>query len=329
MTISAVSGTSAGALNAVALASGLADGGRVGAQQRLARVWTEVGRIGTWISSPLEAVLADTPLQPWVQMSQAWARMWTGPVGGAWQQAVRMWGAAWSAGFSPYDINPWGVHPLRRIIQREIDFDAMRRGEVEVYVSATAVRSGRLRVFDGSRIDVDVVLASACLPTLFQAVTIDGEEYWDGGYAGNPSLLPLVDHAEARDLLVVQINPVGRDEAPTTAPDILDRMNEITFNASLVKELRILGLLQIVAPEADRACEQHPFLARVRDLRAHRIDGGDELARFSASSKTEAPAALIRSLHDLGWQQADAWLVEHRADLGRRQTLDLASLAIA
>jgi len=242
---------------------------------------------------------------------------------------MRSWGAAVTSAVSPYESNPWDVHPLRRILEREIDFDAVRAcRDLDVYVSATAVRSGRLRVFDTSELSVDAVLASACLPTLFQAVAIDGEEYWDGGYAGNPSLLPLVDHSGARDLLIVQINPISRAESPRAAGDILDRMNEVTFNSSLLKELRMLGLLQIVAPDAADACAIHPFLARIRDLRAHRIDAGDDLAALGSSTKTDASTSLILTLHDIGWRRTDEWLAAHRDDLGHRQTLDLASYAV-
>lgn len=242
---------------------------------------------------------------------------------------MRSWGAAVTSAVSPYESNPWDVHPLRRILEREIDFDAVRAcRDLDVYVSATAVRSGRLRVFDTSELSVDAVLASACLPTLFQAVAIDGEEYWDGGYAGNPSLLPLVDHSGARDLLIVQINPISRAESPRAAGDILDRMNEVTFNSSLLRELRMLGLLQIVAPDAADACAIHPFLARIRDLRAHRIDAGDDLAALGSSTKTDASTSLILTLHDIGWRRTDEWLAAHRDDLGHRQTLDLASYAV-
>lgn len=348
-----ISGTSAGAVNAVAVAAGLTEGGRTGAQASLRRVWEAVGRLGSWIAEPQQALVAGTPLEPWARAAQRWQEAWLDALGplGQWQsQASRMWAAAWSQAFSPYDSNPWGLHPLRRILAENIDFDAVRScSKARLFIATTAVRTGRLRLFGCEDMNVDVVLASACLPTLFQGVRIDGQTYWDGGYAGNPALLPLVAHTAADDLLVVQINPIEQDSDPRTAQEILDRMNEITFNATLLKDLRAIALMQRVAElkEGARAAAAAAdtgaaatssekeavsghgaadhLLERVRAMRLHRIDGGDDLAGLGASTKTDATMPLLLRLHDVGWQRADAWLAEHHAALGQRSTLDVDS----
>lgn len=339
-----ISGTSAGAVNAVAVAAGLTEGGRRGAQESLRHVWEAVGRLGSWVNEPVQAALAGTPIEPWARAAKEWQQAWldaAGPLGRWPSQAARMWAAAWSQTFSPYDSNPWGLHPLRCILEENIDFDAVRRcSTVRLFIAATAVRNGRLRLFGCPDMSVDVVLASACLPTLFQGVQIEGQTYWDGGYAGNPALLPLVAHTDADDVLVVQINPIERTEDPHTAQEILDRMNEITFNATLLKDLRALALLQRVAeldtqvaeslagetlrPLDPPAASPDRLLDRADTLRLHRIDGGEELAALGAASKTDATLPLVRRLHDLGWEQADAWLADHGADLGRRSTVDVA-----
>lgn len=323
-----VSGTSAGAVNAVALASGLVEGGRPGAQAALRRVWEAVGRLGSWVAEPHLALVAGTPLEPWARAADQWRAHWAdtlGPVGQAAEGLARAWAAAWSQLSSPYQTNPLGLHPLEPVLATAIDFEAVRRCEsVRLFVAATQVRSGQLRLFGCAEITPEVVLASACLPTLFQAVTIDGEDYWDGGYAGNPALLPLLAQTAADDLLIVQINPIRREEPPRTAVEILDRMNEITFNATLLKDLRALALLSRVAADVPAGSGGPPLLDRVRALRAHRLDGADALASLGAGAKTTATTSLLEELHALGHARADAWLTRHGADLGVRPTLELS-----
>ena len=183
-------------------------------------------------------------------------------------------------------------------------------------------------MFEQCDLSADVVLASACLPLLFQAVEIDGEAYWDGGYAGNPSLMPLITDSPADDLLLVQINPMQRSQVPTSAEGILDRINEVTFNASLLKELRTIALLQqLVAqrqrPEPDTG---HDLFDRIQALRVHLLDGGASLAAFSAASKTNTQLSFLTELHELGRDAANRWLAEHGAALGHRSSFDPAGL---
>jgi NTE family protein len=186
-----------------------------------------------------------------------------------------------------------------------------------VFVTATHVRTGRPHVFKKPHITVDAIMASACLPFMFQAVEINGEAYWDGGYMGNPVLYPLVDETAARDLVVVQINPLIREGVPRTARDILNRVNEISFNASLLKDIRSILLLKELGGDPDHQDE------RLRDLMIHRIHAEHELVELGVSSKMNAEWAFLEHLHDIGWRAADEWIVAHWDDLGMRSTYPL------
>jgi NTE family protein len=227
---------------------------------------------------------------------------------------------------SPHQFNPLNLNPLRDILAAEVDFDRVRASDqVRLFVSATNVRTGRLKEFRQPELSVEAVMASACLPLVFRAVEIDGEAYWDGGYVGNPSLLPLIAQSPAHDLVLVQINPSRREALPTTAADILDRLNEITFNASLVKELRSVALIQQLLrqegepPPGRRA----PLFAQIAALRMHRIEAHAELAGFGAGSKLNTGWAFLTRLHRIGYRTAQAWLEANFTHLGRRSTLAL------
>ncbi len=333
--LAGVSGTSAGAMNAVALAAGLMEGGRDGARAALRRLWERVGTMGSWPdgaptdSNPLTPASMNPgwPLAPWLAPARAWAALWASP-GQAWAQGTqRWWAEAVGRHFSPYELNPLNLNPLRDMLTQTIDFERVRScNKLQLFVSATHVKTGRLRIFRQHELSADVVLASACLPLLFQAVEIDGEAYWDGGFAGNPSLLPLITESPADDLLLVQINPRLRETVPTTARDILDRMNEVTFNTSLLKELRSIALLkQLIEAEGRPGHHyQEPTFQRIEALRVHRIDGGSPLAELGASSKTDTSWHFLSRLHGLGREAAERWLHAHHQDLGRRATFDLA-----
>lgn len=297
--IDAVSGTSAGAMNAVVLADGLMAGGRRAAREHLRRFWSRISN--TTADQALNALFGD-----WMGAPLAWYVDWV------------------TRAFSPHQFNPLDINPLRDVLASEVDFTRVRAcDKLRVFVSATQVRTGRLREFRGPELTVDSVMASACLPTLFRAVEIDGESYWDGGYVANPSLLPLIAESPAHDLLLVQLNPSRRDEVPTTAQQILDRLNEITFNSSLVNELRSITLLkQLLKDEGVPAAgSRHPFFAQVDALRLHRIDGAEELAGLGAASRLNAAWPFVSRLHRVGRDAADAWLERNFAHLGRRSTL--------
>jgi NTE family protein len=302
--ITAISGTSAGAMNAVVLAHGLAKGGRHEAKQALLRFWTRVSQASAW-SQGLAGLFWDwaVPGSP-----LAWTMEWM----------TRTW--------SPYQLNPLDLNPLRDILAQEVDFEFLRAHcGPRVFVSATHVQSGRLREFRHEELTVDAVMASACLPLLFKAVEIEGEAYWDGGYVANPSLLPLITESPCSDLVLVQINPACRPEVPTTARDILDRLNEITFNSSLLKELRSIALLQqlLAAEGLPAGVGPGSLFQQVARLRLHRIDATEDMADLGAASKLNAAWPMIQRLHAIGRDTADAWLQQHGAHIGRKSTLDL------
>jgi len=300
--IDAVSGTSAGAMNAVVLADGLMAGGRRAARERLRHFWSRVSGAAT-ASQGFTALFGDWPGSP-----LAWYVDWI----------TRSW--------SPYQFNPLDINPLRDIVAAEVDFERVRRCDrLRVFVSATNVRTGELRQFRGPELSADAVMASACLPTLFRAVEIDGEAYWDGGYVANPSLLPLVAESPAHDLVLVQINPSRRAQVPTTSQEILDRLNEITFNSSLVKELRTIALLkQLLKDEGLPPAQGRTSLfAQIDALRLHRIDADAELAEYGAASKLNAAWPFVSRLHRVGREAADRWLDRNFTHIGRRATLTL------
>jgi NTE family protein len=217
---------------------------------------------------------------------------------------------------SPYDTNPLGSNPLRQILADSVDFARLARAPIKIFVTATNVRTGRGRVFRNADITPDVLLASACLPTLFQAVEIDGEAYWDGGYSGNPTMAPLIRECSSSDTILVQINPIERPGTPKTAREIHNRLNEVAFNAVLIKELRAMALLrQVVDPGSGEGA----ILAK---MRIHRI-ASDVMVDLGYSSKLLAEWEFFLMLRDEGRKAAEAFLDAHGADLGRRSTLDL------
>lgn len=295
-----ISGTSAGAMNAVAVAHGFAQAaaqntdpvqarqaGAELARQTLTRLWEGVGALG----GPGWAGQAVLP-------ALAWMTPW----------------------LSPAQANPFDINPLRRLLEREIDFErlaAAPAGVPRVFVCATNVRTGRGEIFSGARLSADAVMASACLPMVFQAVEIDGQSYWDGGYSGNPALYPLIYEADCHDILLVQINPIAHDEVPDTVPEIMDRMNEINFNACLLAELRAIEFVRRLLHEG----KLDP--AHYKDIRMHRIDGGAALAEFGAASKGRADLSFVRLMFQRGRDAGAAWLAAHRQDLGVRATLHL------
>jgi NTE family protein len=218
--------------------------------------------------------------------------------------------------FSPYDLNPGGSNPLSEILAESVDFERLARAPIKVFVTATDVRTGRGRVFPNSQITPDVLLASACLPTLFQAVEIDGAAYWDGGYSGNPTITPLVRECAAKDIILVQINPVERPGTPQTAREILNRLNEVSFNSVLLKELRMIALLRQVANPGH--CEG----ALWAGMRIHRITSA-AMVELGYSSKLNAEWDFLSMLRDEGRRTVEAFLAGHGEDLGRRSSLDL------
>jgi NTE family protein len=296
--IAAISGTSAGAMNAALVADGWRRGGAEGARAALDAYWRRVSRAAAF--SPLQRSPLDRLMGRWT--------LDTSPAYVAMDLMARV--------VSPYDLNPFGFNPLRSILAESIDFGELARAPIKLFITATNVRTGRGRIFRNAEITPDVLLASACLPTMFQAIEIDGEPYWDGGYAGNPTLTPLVRESDAHDTILVQINPRERPEPPRTANEILNRLNEISFNSPLMKELRMIALLRQVADPG------HGEGARWAGMRTHRILT-DKLAEFGASSKLNAEWEFVSLLKEEGRKSADTFLSDYGDDLGQRSTADI------
>lgn len=299
--IDGISGTSAGAMNAAVLVSGHAEGGAEGARTNLEKYWRRVAQAA--LLSPFQRTPLDVMLGRWT--------LDTSPFFIAMDLMSRM--------FSPYDLNPAGSNPLRDILTETIDFDRLTHAPIKIFVTATNVHTGRGRVFRNADIMPDVLLASACLPTMFQAVEIDGESYWDGGYSGNPTITPLVRECTSQDTILVQINPIARTEIPRSARDILNRLNEVSFNSVLLKELRMIAMLRQVANPGN--CEGASWAG----MRIHRI-ASDVMKTLGYSSKLNAEWPFLCMLRDEGRRAAESFLDKDRSSLGHNSSFDLDAL---
>jgi NTE family protein len=299
--IDGISGSSAGAMNAAALVQGYFEGGAEGSRAALETFWRRVSAAARF--SPLQRNPIDRLLGRWtLDGSPAFIAM-----------------DMMSRVISPYDLNPKGVNPLRDILAELIDFGEVAKSPIKLFVTATSVSTGRARVFRNADLTVDALLASACLPTLFQAIEIDGDFYWDGGYSGNPTLTPLVRECASSDTILVQINPIERKGAPRLASDILNRLNEVSFNAVLLKELRMIALLRQVADPG------HAEGARWAHMRIHRV-ATEMMAELNASSKLVGEWDFLCMLRDEGRRSAQRFLERHADDLGVRSSYDLDTL---
>ena len=303
--IAGVSGTSAGALNGAALKAGLVENGRQGARENLKWLWDQVSGIGDmrlahWMSAlfPAPGLVSQT-----IENSLPYSL-----------------GDAWSRVVSPYAYGPFYQNPLQRIAS-EFHYASVcaDRGPA-FFVSATNVRTGKIRVFSGDEIDTDVILASACLPTIFQAVTIEGEDYWDGGYTGNPALFPLFEPDLPSDIVIVNINPLERNETPREARDILNRINEISFNSSLLRELRAIHFVQRLIAEG-RVPE-----GAMKDVRIHMVADDALMTELSVASKLVPTPATLSALFEAGQAAAERFLSEHRVSLGKASSVDLPAM---
>ena len=302
--ISAVSGTSAGAMNAVVLADGYRRGGATGARERLALFWKAVSEAASM--SPIRRSLLD---KMWGRYSLDYSPSYL-----FFENLSRV--------FSPYELNPLGINPLKDLLVRLVDFDNVNQCEaLRVYVTATNVRTGQPKIFGQGAVTAEAVMASACLPQMFPAVEIEGEAYWDGGFVGNPALYPLIGDPHTPDIVVVQINPILRQEVPKRARDIINRVNEISFNSSLIKELRMLALFQRVMAENEIGRYSPNFL--------HLIHVDTEVQHLSASSKLNAEWTYLTKLFEIGRRWADTWLDENFDRIGVETTLDLEEIGIS
>jgi len=301
--ISAISGASAGTMNAVVFASGMSEGGRERAREKLEKFWLSVSAEGTL--APFERRWVDKALS-------AWGGMWPG------SRWIDAWTEAVSGILSPYEFNPFNVNPLRVHLEQAVDFERLRTSEgLKLFIAATNVRTGHGEIFRRDILTADHAMASACLPELFQAVIIKGQPYWDGGYAGNPPLWPLFYETQCRDAIIVQINPIERDQVPQTPGEISNRVDEVTFNASLLAELRAADFVARLIRTGVLKSDDY------REERLHRIGGVGKLESFSAASKSDVSWPFLKQLRDLGYNDAKEWLGANFDAIGIESTLDL------
>ena len=301
--IDAISGTSAGAMNAVVAADGLMKDGNDGARQALLDFWRAVSRAA--LASPLKRTPFDVLTGNWnLDSSPAFFFLdFLGRVA------------------SPYDLNPLKLNPLRDMLAAQVDFERVRScNRMKLFISATCVRTGRIKIFKRHELTADMVMASACLPHLFQAVRVNGDDYWDGGYSGNPALFPFAYKCTARDVVIVQINPLSCQETPDSAREILNRVNEITFNANLLNELRAIEFVGRLLDEGSLDTK------RYKKMLIHLIAAEEEFRPLNASSKLNAEWDFLEHLFGVGRRAAGRWLDDHYAAIGKSATLDLYTL---
>ncbi len=296
-----LSGTSAGAVNAVALASGLAEGGQPGARAKLKAVWEAVQDSGVPDLAKLNPFFSGLVRSPSI-----------GQIG--------------AALFSPYDFNPLGFDPLRKLIEAHINFDAVRAfDKLELLIAATDVATARKRLFRRRDVSVDAVLASACLPTLHHAVEIDGRAYWDGGYSANPDLTTLAAESPIGDTLLVALNPVEKAGVPKTVRDIAANVSRVSFTQPLLRDIAEIEAITRERRQPLRWRRPRGRSERIANHRFHLVEAGQHTLELPADSKIRPDRAIIAALFSAGRAETDRWLTKHRADIGRRSSADLAA----
>ncbi len=300
--IEAISGTSAGAMNAVVMASGLQQGGREHAIKLLKDFWRKISVAASLLpfrSTPFDQLFGSRNVgysMPFMAMD-AMTRM-----------------------LSPYQFNMLDINPLREILEELVDFEALRHcDKIKLHINATNVRTGKIRVFNTSELTLDAVMASACLPFIFKTVWIDGEPYWDGGYSGNPAIYPLIYNDQSLDVVIVQINPLYVEDVPTQASEILDRINEISFNATLMREMRAIAFVS-------KLKGQGKLQSEYKDMHIHMIEADEILGGLGRMSKLNPDWDFLNYLHEAGMQSAQNWLDTHYEDIGKRSSVDLRKI---
>ena len=298
--VQGISGTSAGAMNAVVFAQGFIEGGADGAREKLEQFWRKVSNLSMFSPlkrSPLSVLTGNWDMSgtPCYVMMDLLSRV-----------------------ASPYDTNPFKFNPLRELVESTVDFEKIRASkELELFIAATNVQSGKVKVFERKDLTADMILASACLPSLYQAVEVDGVPYWDGGFSGNPPLFPLFQTTEAKDIVIVQVNPIERNKAPKSAQDIQNRVNEIAFNSSLLGELRNIEFVHRLLDENKLDKDHYAYIL------VHRIEATEQINPLSASSKMNSEWSFLTHLRDIGRQSAKSFLDEHYDNIGIESSLDL------
>lgn len=314
--IEGITATSAGAMNAAVFKAGLIAGGRDGARSALETFWTNLSGLGTLVPEPVRDWFAS--VAPSLAMVSDLARL---------NPAYQI-GDLWARSFSPYDTNPLNYHPLRSVIDA-LDFECICADQgPALFIAATNVRTGKVRVFKGNEIDTDAILASACLPTLYQAVekydpeTQRVEAFWDGGYVGNPALFPLFHNTQSRDILIVNINPLMRPDIPKTAREIENRVNEISFNASLLGELRAIDFVRRLIAEGHMSADE------MKSLNIHSIADDETMRQLGVATKLSPTPALLGHLRQAGYSAADTFLQDHGEKIGQDSTCDIRRMLV-
>ncbi|MCA3565436.1 MAG: patatin-like phospholipase family protein [Methylocystis sp.] len=308
--LEAISATSAGAMNAVVMAHGISLGGREGGRRKLEEFWREISRSSGsmfgGLPSPDSFPFSEWPmLAPWLALPTP----------------AFLWFQSVSNYLSPYDLNPFDFNPLRQVLTSVVDFEHLQQCPItsRLFINATNVRSGKVKVFENHELSAEAVLASACLPAIFKAVEIKGEFYWDGGYSGNPAIFPLIYNGASRDVIIVPINPVRREKVPQTAAEIRDRMNEISFNAPLMGEMRAIAFVTKLMEE------NRLDASRYRRMLIHAIADDAEMISLSADTKYRTDWPFLTGLRDAGIRAAERWLTAHADQVGHKTTIDLVA----
>lgn len=302
--IEGISGTSAGAMNAAALLQGYDIGGAKAARESLDSFWQGIGGLSSGFGmssrSPMDMMMGNWNIDasPGAMMVDAWQRM-----------------------FSPYQTNPFNFNPVRDVLAKMLDIETIRKSDtIKIFVCATNVETGRPRVFERQELNVDAIMASSCLPFTFQAVTIDGVPYWDGGYVGNPSIFPLIYKCDSPDVVLVQINPLVRSGTPDTPAEIVNRLNEISFNAALIGEMRAIAFVQhLVEEDHLKGAEA----SRLKKMNMHMIGAEKKMSAFGAASKLNASIDFLLHLKELGRETADEWLKQNWDFIGVQSSVDI------
>jgi NTE family protein len=296
-----ISACSAGAMNAAVLAYGLTEGGRDGAKRALANFWRHISHSALFSPlqpSPIDRIMHNHSMEnsPAFFMLDLMTRM-----------------------LSPYQFNPMNYNPLRKVLEQSVDFERLHKGcAVKLFLSATNVCSGKVKIFHNEDVTIDAVMASACLPFLFQAVEIEGEHYWDGGYMGNPALFPIIYHCDSPDIVVVHINPLYRCTEPKTAQEILNRINEISFNSSLMREMRAIAFVTKLIDDDQVKANS------LKRVLIHAVEADEFMRDLSVSSKLNPDWEFLTHLHDIGRDSADAWIKETFDRLNVESSVDIA-----
>lgn len=299
--IAAITATSAGAMNAAAFIDGYQKNGREGARAALKDFWQDISHKGAPLYAMKPTSLSNHPFTAW---------------------SPHAFATAMSSFLSPYDFNPFDINPLRDVVVSQIDFERVRASAIQLFIAATNVETGKVRIFTGDELSPDAVLASACLPNTFRAVEIDGVPYWDGGYLGNPSLFPLFYAKAPKDVLLVTLNPLERKGTPRTAGEIQDRLNEITFNSALLGELRAIAFVQKLLGQnwLTKAVQ-----GRYSNPNIHAIRGGEMLRGLRLESKYDTSWPFLSDLRDKGRAHAEDWIGSCLEQVGKQSSVDLHS----